>query len=86
MNKKLKQTSRLMFCISNNLTRTEALSFASTLSKNVQYFLLKVFENRNEAHISKREKFVIVRRARENEQIKGAYRRSLKLKDELIPI
>lgn len=70
-------TKQLMFCISNNLTKDEALEFASKLSKNEQYFLVKVFENPHEIHRAKREKYVVVRYPRPEEVVKGAYKKEV---------
>jgi len=78
-------TKQLMFCISNNLTKDEAIEFASKLSKNEQYFLVKVFENPKEIHRAKREKYVVLRHPRENEKIVGAYKKEV-TKKELIAV
>ena len=67
-----------MFCISNNLTKPEALTFASTLRKDEECFLIKVFENPKERHIAKREKYVVVRHVRQGETVVGAYKKVVK--------
>ena len=68
----------MVFTISNNLTRQEAETFAQTPRSDEQYFLVKVFENPNEIHRSKREKFVVVRYPRDGEKICGGYKKIVK--------
>ncbi len=68
---------QLMFCISNNLTKDEALEFASKLGKTEQYFLVKVFENPHEIHVAKREKYVVVRYPRQGEIVSGAFKKEV---------
>jgi hypothetical protein len=51
----------LMFCVSNNLSKPEAISFARTLDPNEKYYLVKTHENPKAKHLAMRQRYVIVR-------------------------
>lgn len=58
---------QLMWAVSVSLSRPEAISFANTLDKNEDWYLVKVSENPKARHIGKRERFVVVRYPKDGE-------------------
>jgi len=65
------KNKKLMFQVSGSLSEMEAIDFARTLKKDEEYYLLKIFENPNARHYSKRERFVVLRDLREGEKVYG---------------
>jgi hypothetical protein len=67
------QKKELMFCLSNFLPETEALSFARSIKMPDKLYLYKVSENPKAKHIKDRESYVVLRPIREGEVVQGSY-------------
>lgn len=79
------KSRKLMFQVSVNLSEMEAIDFARTLKKDEEYYLLKVFENPNAKHYSKRERFIVLRDLRNGEKVIGTWGRIVE-QEKLVPI
>lgn len=69
------KSRQLMFQVSANLSKPEAVSFAKTLKPDEKYYLVKVSENPKVRRIDKRTRFVVVRHPRKGKTVKGGYAR-----------
>jgi hypothetical protein len=76
---------KLMFQVSGSLSEMEAIDFSKTLRVGERHYLLKVFENPNARHYSKRERYVVLRDLREGERPVGRWSRLVEEK-KLIPV
>ena len=70
--KKMKR-KELMFCISNAMSKSEAVCFARSLRQDEKHYLAKVWENANARTEAKKERYVVLRYPRKGETIKGDY-------------
>ena len=75
------KNKKLMFQVSGSLSEMEAIDFARTLKKDEGYYLLKIFENPNARHYSKRERFVVLKNIREGEKVYGTWGRIVEPKE-----
>ncbi len=69
----MNDNKQLMFCMSVDLTKSEALGFAQTMTTNEPYYIYKVSENPKARDWPKRESWVVCRPQRNGEIITGAY-------------
>jgi hypothetical protein len=63
----------LMFAISNNLSKSEAISFARTMDAGDKWYITCVFRNPKARHIEDRERWVVVRDLRKGEIVPNGY-------------
>lgn len=68
-----KKEKELMFCVSVNLPKSEAIGFARTMPSDEAYYVYKIAENPKARDACDRESWVVCRYPRNGEIVKGTY-------------